>query len=186
MAFKDEHDGAKGKPQGHIDQIDENYKDLLSSEIFELKSSWYLYNKKINQVLMVLPQDLINRYDVVAKSMQNPVFDMSKYAPEKNLLQIFDQIVYRMAQTYFGVYQATFSKDNESVRPMVAEFLSIKDPVHRSRKILSYYQELSGLIDKKLFYVHKTAEEFKERSKTSLLEHAYQRVLSDNKKSEKT
>lgn len=60
---------------------------------------------------------------------------------------------------------------------MISEFLNIKDPVHRSRKILSYYHELSGLIDKKLFYVHKTAEEFKERSKTSLLEHAYQRVL---------
>ena len=34
--------------------------------------------------------------------------------------------------------------------------------------------------------MQKTAEEFKERSKTSLLEHAYQRVLEDNKKSEKT
>ena len=42
------------------------------------------------------------------------------------------------------------------------------------------------IIDKKLYYVQKTAEEFKERSKTSLLEHAYQRVLEDNKKSEKT
>jgi len=29
------------------------------------------------------------------------------------------------------------------------------------------------------------ADEFKERSKTSLLEHAYQRVLEDTKKSEK-
>jgi len=30
------------------------------------------------------------------------------------------------------------------------------------------------------------AEEFKERSKTSLLEHAYQRVLEDSKKSDKS
>ena len=30
------------------------------------------------------------------------------------------------------------------------------------------------------------AEEFKERSKTSLLEHAYQRVLEDSKQSEKS
>jgi len=30
------------------------------------------------------------------------------------------------------------------------------------------------------------AEEFKERSKTSLLEHAYQRVLEDTKKSDKS
>lgn len=29
------------------------------------------------------------------------------------------------------------------------------------------------IIDKKMHYVHKTAEEFKERSKLSLLEHAY-------------
>jgi len=68
---------------------------------------------------MVLPQDLINRYDVVAKSMQAPVFDMSKHSPDKSIIEIFDTIVYRMAQTYFGVYQATFSKDNESVKPMV-------------------------------------------------------------------
>lgn len=90
--FNDKHDGAKGKPEGHIvsEDIDQNYKDLLSSELFELKSAWYLYNKKINQVLMVLPQDLINRYDVVAKSMQSPVFDMSKHSPDKSLVEIFD------------------------------------------------------------------------------------------------
>ena len=45
---------------------------------------------------------------------------------------------------------------------------------------------MHGIIDKKMYYVHKTAEEFKERSKTSLLEHAYQKLLEDNKKSEKT
>lgn len=36
-----------------------------------------------------------------------------------------------------------------------------------------------------MFYVRKTAEEFKERSKTALLEHAYQKVLEDNKKNDK-
>ena len=55
----------------------------------------------------------------------------------------------------------------------------------RSRKLIFYFDELHELIDKKLFYVQKTAEEFKERSKTSLLEHAYQRVLEDNKQSDK-
>ena len=45
---------------------------------------------------------------------------------------------------------------------------------------------MHGIIDKKLFYVQKMADEFKERSKTSLLEHAYQRVLEDTKKSDKT
>ena len=56
----------------------------------------------------------------------------------------------------------------------------------RSRKLIFYFEELHELIDKKLYYVHKMAEEFKERSKTSLLEHAYQRVLEDNKVSDKT
>jgi len=72
------------------------------------------------------------------------------------------------------------------MRPMISSFLSAKDPLHRSRKLINLYEEMHGIIDKKMYYVHKTAEEFKERSKTSLLEHAYQKVLEDNKKSEKT
>ena len=69
---------------------------------------------------------------------------------------------------------------------MIADFLKIQDAIHRSRKIISYFEELHGIIDKKLFYVQKTADEFKERSKTNLLEHAYQRVLEDSKKSDKS
>lgn len=69
---------------------------------------------------------------------------------------------------------------------MIAEFLKIQDPIHRSRKIINYFEELHGIIDKKLYYVQKMADEFKERSKTSLLEHAFQRVLEDTKKSDKT
>jgi len=64
--------------------------------------------------------------------------------------------------------------------------LTITDPILRSRKLIFYYDELHGLIDKKLYYVQKMAEEFKERSKTHLLEHAYQRVLEENKQSEKS
>ena len=56
---------------------------------------------------------------------------------------------------------------------MISDFLKIQDPIHRSRKIISYFEELHGIIDKKLFYVQKMADEFKERSKTNLLEHAY-------------
>lgn len=56
----------------------------------------------------------------------------------------------------------------------------------RSRKLIFYYEELHELIDKKLYYVQKTSEEFKERSKTSLLEHAYQRVLEESKKTDKS
>ena len=69
---------------------------------------------------------------------------------------------------------------------MIADFLKIQDPIHRSRKIICYFEELHGIIDKKLYYVQKMADEFKERSKTALLEHAYQRVLEDSKKSDKT
>lgn len=68
---------------------------------------------------------------------------------------------------------------------MIADFLQITDSLYRSRKIIGYFKELHDIIDKKLHYVHKTAEEFKERQKTSLLEHAYQRVLEDTKKSDK-
>jgi hypothetical protein len=35
--------------------IDSKYKDLLMSELFELKNLWFLYNKKINSMLVILP-----------------------------------------------------------------------------------------------------------------------------------
>jgi len=69
---------------------------------------------------------------------------------------------------------------------MLTGFLQTKDPLHRSRKLINLFEEMHHIVDKKLFYVQKTAEEFKERSKQSLLEQAYQRVLEDNKKSDKT
>jgi len=37
------------------------------------------------------------------------------------------------------------------------------------------------MLDKKMYYVQKTAEEFKDRNKKSMLEAALQKVLSDNK-----
>ena len=37
------------------DGVKLNQKDLLASELFELKNLWFLYNKKINQLLMILP-----------------------------------------------------------------------------------------------------------------------------------
>lgn len=38
-------------------------KDLLTSELYELKNIWFVYNKKINSVLSILPQEVLNRYD---------------------------------------------------------------------------------------------------------------------------
>lgn len=157
-------------------------KDILSSELFELKNLWFTYNKKINQVLMILPQEVLNRYDMVLKSLQPPVFDSEKYPPETEYLDIFNEVVFKMGQFYFAVFQALFSKDNESMRPMLTSFLETPDPVFRSRKLISLYNEMHEIIDKKLYYVQKTAEEFKERSKTSMLEHSFQKFLEDHKK----
>jgi hypothetical protein len=106
-------------------ESDQRYKDLLMSEVFELKNTWFLYNKKINSVLVILPQEILNRYDTVAKSLQPPVFDMGKYPPDAKFIDIFDEITYKMAQYYFSVFQAIFSKDNESVRPMISDYLKI-------------------------------------------------------------
>jgi hypothetical protein len=56
---------------------------------------------------------------------------------------------------------------------MIQEFLEIQDALYRSRKIIGYFKELHEIIDKKLYYVNKTQDEFKERQKSALLEHAY-------------
>jgi len=123
---------------------------------------------------------------MVAKTLQPPSFDITKYNQEEGLQSIFNQIVYKMAQCYFSVFQCIFAKDNESVRPSIAEFLSIQDPIMRSRKLISYFEELHKIIDKKIHYVQVMADEFKERSKITILEGAYQRILEENKKSDKT
>mmetsp|Transcript_16385 Transcript_16385/g.27744 ORF Transcript_16385/g.27744 Transcript_16385/m.27744 type:complete len:436 (+) Transcript_16385:711-2018(+) len=167
------------------DETDQRYQDLLMSEVFELKNTMFLYNKNITNVLGLLPEDILARYDMVVKSLQNPVFDLGKYPSDAKFIDIFNEITYKMAQYYFSIFQAVFSKDNESVRPMISDFLRIQDPIHRSRKIISYFEELQGIIDKKLYYVRKMQDEFKERSKTTLLEHAFQRVIEDSKKSDK-
>jgi len=36
-------------------EMDPRYKDLLMSELYELKNMWYLYSKKINSLLVILP-----------------------------------------------------------------------------------------------------------------------------------
>lgn len=47
----------------------EKQKDLLTSELFELKNLWFVFNKKINSVLAILPQEVLNRYDMVSKTL---------------------------------------------------------------------------------------------------------------------
>jgi hypothetical protein len=58
---------------------DDKHRDLLMSELFELKNLWFVYNKKINSVLAILPQEVLQRYDMVAKTLQTPVFDITRY-----------------------------------------------------------------------------------------------------------
>ena len=123
---------------------------------------------------------------MVSKTLQAPVFEMVKYPNDSSFLDTFNEVVYKLAQYYFSIFQAIFSKDNDSVRPSIQEFLNITDPILRSRKIIYLFEELHQVIDKKLYYVQRTADEFKERSKTNLLEHAYQRVLEDSKQNEKS
>jgi hypothetical protein len=50
-------------------ELDPKYKDLLMSEIYELKNIWFMFNKKINSLLVVLPTEILNRYDMVAKTL---------------------------------------------------------------------------------------------------------------------
>lgn len=92
-----------GKGKDGISQ--DKLKDLLNSELYELKNIWFTYNKKINSVLAILPQEVLNRYDMISKTLSPPVFDVTRYPhEEKDLSVIFDEITYKMAQYYFSVY----------------------------------------------------------------------------------
>lgn len=56
-------------PTNKNNELDPKYKDLLMSELYELKNIWFMFNKKINSMLVVLPQEILNRYDMVAKTL---------------------------------------------------------------------------------------------------------------------
>lgn len=51
------------------DTVSSKQKDLFMSELYELKNLWFLYNKKINSLLVILPQDILSRYDMVSKTL---------------------------------------------------------------------------------------------------------------------
>lgn len=86
------------------EEIDPKFKDLLMSELFELKNLWFIFNKKINSLLSILPQEILNRHDMVAKTLQPPVFDVTRYPLEQNFLDTFNEVVYKMAQYYFSIF----------------------------------------------------------------------------------
>lgn len=126
--------------------------ELLASDIVELKQLWFTFNKKINQLLQVLPSEVVNRYDMVAKSLQPPTFE-AKMMESPEFIEKFDETVFKMAQFYFAIFQAIFSKESESMRSPITEFLSLQDPLHRSRKLIEYFKELHGVMERKMFYI---------------------------------
>ena len=76
------------------------------SELYELKNIWFMFNKKINSMLVVLPQEILNRYDMVAKTLQAPSFEIAKYPLEGSgsFLDTFNEIVYKLGQYYFSIF----------------------------------------------------------------------------------
>lgn len=138
VPYKDEPFEATGVEGSKLVSSD-HQKDLFAGELYELKNLWFNYNKNINQLLMMLPQEVLTRYDMVVKSLQAPVFDLAKYSKETEHEMIFNEIVYKMAQYYFAVFQALFSKDNDGMRKSITSFLDTKDPIHRSRKVINMF-----------------------------------------------
>jgi len=46
--------------------------------------------------LAILPQEVLNRYDMVSKTLQPPVFDATRYSPEAPA-DMFNEVIYKMA-----------------------------------------------------------------------------------------
>jgi hypothetical protein len=46
---------------------------------------------------MVLPQEVVNRYDMVVKSLQPPSFDTGSKYDNKSMPEVFDEAVFKMA-----------------------------------------------------------------------------------------
>jgi len=135
--------------------------------------------------LMILPSEMLNTYDMVVKTLPVPNFEMYRYRNEVSLYELFNQITCKMAHYYFSLFQALFSKDQQDMKTQMRRFLECDDPIMRSKKVIYLFDEFTHLLDQKCYYIQKTAEEFKERSKQAMLESAFQRILENNKTSEK-
>ena len=70
---------------------------ILEGDLFELKKLWTVYIKKIEKLLPLLASEVINRYDMVVKSLLPPVFDLQLYPADAKFEVIFDEVVYKMA-----------------------------------------------------------------------------------------
>jgi hypothetical protein len=45
------------------------HQDLIQSELFELKNLWFTYNKKINSLVAILPQEMLSRVSIFIHSL---------------------------------------------------------------------------------------------------------------------
>lgn len=162
-----------------------HFEDLINSEITDLKNTWFQYNKRMNSSLMILPAEMLNTYDMVVKTLPVPNFEMYRYRNEVPLYELFNQITCKMAHYYFSLFQALFSKDQKDMKEQMRLFLECDDPISRSKKVIYLFDEFTHLLDQKCYYIQKTAEEFKERSKQAMLESAFQRILETGKTSER-
>ena len=132
-----------------------------------------------------MPSEMMNTYDMIVKTLPMPVFEMKRYSSSKSLYQILNEITSKMAHYYFSIYQALFAKDTKEIILQQQKFLDSDDPFIRANQITFLYSDFIEMLDKKMYYLNKTAQEFKEKSKKAMLENAFQKILSENKETDK-
>ena len=170
-----EEEGSEAENDEEVDALvaqTKQMEELMSSEIHDLKNTWFVFNKKMNTSLSVMPAEMMNTYDMIAKTLPVPTFELYRYASSKSLYDILNEITSKMAHYYFSIYQALFSNDQDDLKRQQALFLSSNDPVDRAKKVVFLFSEFIEMLDKKMYYVQKTAEEFKDRNKKTILEGA--------------
>jgi hypothetical protein len=90
--------------------------DLMTSEIHDLKNTWYVFNKKMSSCLGVMPTEMMNTYDMIAKTLPVPNFELHRYTNTKSLYDILNEITSKMAHYYFSIYQALFSNNPDDLK----------------------------------------------------------------------
>ena len=90
--------------------------DLMTSEINDLKNTWFVFNKKLNTSLSVMPNEMMNTYDMIAKTLPIPSFELYRYSSSKTLYDILNEITSKMAHYYFSIYQALFTNDDKEIK----------------------------------------------------------------------
>ena len=97
----------------------------------DLKGVWYEFNKKMNSLLGVLPQEGVHAYDMLLKSLPLPSFELHKYQ-ERSLQLVFREVTFKMAHYYFSLHQTLFANSSDAQKELVRDFLRNSDPFERS------------------------------------------------------